>query len=211
MATALLEKQDVQRPKETKEKEPIQYHWTVDAFSKAYDAGAFGYAKRLELIQGRIIDKMPPGPPHSYLADVVAHMLRVALEPLLLVREEKAVRTAFDGQPIPDITVVRGTRADYQERHPAPEDVALLVEIADTSVEYDLGEKALLYAQAGITDYWVVLLNEPLFVVHREPTEAGYQSVTRLTGADAISPLAAPEIVWTVNALLGRREAPEEN
>ena len=136
------------------------HHWTVDAFYKAYDAGAFGYAKRLELIQGRIIEKMPPGPHHSYLADAVAHMLRVTLEPPLLVREEKAVRIAFDGQPIPDVTVVRGTRAEYLDRHPVPEDVALLVEVADTSVEHDLGEKALLYAQAGVSDYWVVLVNE---------------------------------------------------
>jgi len=179
-------------------------HWTVEEFYRAYDAGEFGYSGRLELIQGRIIEKMPPGPHHSYLADAVAHMLRVAMEPPLLVREEKAIHIAFDGQPIPDISVVRGRRADYGEQHPAPEDVALLVEVSDATAAYDLGEKALLYAQAGITDYRVVLVNEAAIVRHRQPTPEGYQEVTRLAGADTLAPLAALEVFWTVGALLNR-------
>lgn len=186
-------------------------HWTVEEFSRAYDVGGFGYPKRLELIRGRITEKMPPGPRHSYLADSIAHMLRVTLEPPLLVREEKPIRIAFDGQPILDITAVLGERADYQERHPTPGDVALLVEVADTTVAYDLGEKALLYAQAGIGDYWAVLVNENAVVVHRSPTPEGYAEVVRLAGRDTISPLAAPNAVWGVDALLGRAGASEED
>jgi len=85
------------------------------------------------------------------------------------------------------------------------------VEVSDTSAAYDLGEKALLYSQAGITDYWVVLVNEAAIVRHRQPTSEGYQQVTRLAGADTLSPLVVPEAVWTVNALLGRAGAPEGN
>ena len=198
-------------PLPAQEQQGKERHWTVDEFYRAYDAGEFGYSRRLELIQGRIIEKMPPGPHHSYLADVVAHMLRVAMEPPLLVRDEKAIRIASDSQPIPDISVIRGRRTDYQDRHPSPKDVALLVEVADTTDAYDLGETALLYAQAGIADYWVVLVNEVAIVRHRVPTPEGYQEVTRLAGADTLSPLAAPEAVWTVNALLGREGAPEED
>ncbi len=181
-----------------------EFHWTVDAYYKAYDAGVFGDDKRLELIQGRIIVKMPPGPQHCYLADEVAHMLRTALEPPLLVREEKAVHLAFDTEPIPDLTVVRGARADYQERHPAPEEIALVVEVSHTTAVYDLGGKANLYARAGIADYWVVLVSENSVVVHRDPTPNGYSIVTRLAGEETLSPLGLPEAVWTINALLGR-------
>ena len=181
-----------------------EHHWTVEEFYRAYDTGEFGYSGQLELIQGRIIEKMPPGPHHSYLADAVAHMLRVAMEPPFLVREEKAIRIAFDGQPIPDISVVRGRRADYGEQHPAPEDVALLVEVSDTTAAYDLGEKALLYAQAGIADYWVVLVNESIIVRHRTPMPEGYQEVTRLTRGDTLSPLALPEVAWAAEAFLGK-------
>ena len=64
----------------------------------------------------------------------------------------------------------------------------------------------MLYAQAGIGGYWAVLVNESVIVRHRTPTPEGYQEVTRLAGADPFSPLAAPEVTWTVNALLGLEE-----
>jgi len=188
-----------------------EYHWTVDALYRALNAGVFEHPERLELIQGRIIENMSQGPRHSTLATEVAEMLREAMRRNFAIREEKPVRIDFDGEPIPDIMVLKGRQADYGERQPVPDDVELLVEVSDTTVAYDLGEKALLYAQAGIIDYWVVLVNEAAIVRHRVPTPAGYQSVTRLAGADAISPLAAPETVWTVNALLGRGEASEGN
>ena len=64
----------------------------------------------------------------------------------------------------------------------------------------------MLYAQAGISEYWVVLINEATIVRHRTPTPGGYQDVTRLSSSDPFSPLAAPEVTWTVNALLGLEE-----
>ncbi len=183
--------------------QPAEFHWTVDSYYKAYDAGVFGYDARLELIHGRITVKMPPGPPYASLADIVAEMLRNALQPPWIIREEKPIHIAFDGEPVPDISVVRGTRADYRMHHPSPEDVSLIVEVSDTTVLYDLGGKSLLYAQAGIEDYWVVLVNDGAITKHRKPTPCGYQSVVKLSGADVISPLCAPEAVWTVDALLG--------
>ena len=196
------------KPTEQKSKE---HHWTVEEFYRAYGAGEFGDDKRWELIQGRIIEKMPLGPRHSYLADAIAHMLRDALEPSLLVREEKSVHLSFDTELVPDISVVGGIRADYEERHPGPEDAVLLVEVADTSTAKDLGEKAQSYARAGIADYWVVLVNEAAIAVHRQPSAEGYQEIVRLMGTNTLSPLAMPEAAWTINALLGRAEASEEN
>lgn len=193
------------------EQKSKEHHWTVEEFYHAYDAGEFGYSKRWELVQGRIIEKMPPGPRHSYLADAIAHMLRVALEPPLLVREEKSVHLSIDTELVPDVSVVGGVRADYLDHHPMPEEVAVIVEVADTSAAKDLGEKALQYAQAGISDYWIVLVNEAAIVRHRQPSPEGYQDLVRLTGEDTLSLLALPEVVWTINDLLGRTEAPEEN
>ncbi len=107
--------------------------------------------------------------------------------------------------------VLNGRQADYSDRQPMPEDVRLLVEVSVTTEEYDLGEKAAMYAQAGITDYWAVLVNEATIVVHRQPSAESYQNVARLTGEDTLSPLAMPEVAWTINALLGRTDAPEDN
>ncbi len=206
MTTATLEKQKVKEP-QTQDEAPLDsFHWTVDAFYKAFDAGALGQDKRLELIHGRIIKKMPPGPHHCYLADAIAAMLRAALEPPLLVREEKSIRIAFDGEPIPDITVVRGAREDYRDKYPTPAETALVVEVSDSTADYDLGEKALRYAQAGIKEYWVVLVKEDSIVVHRKPSQEGYEEVSRLSGGNTLSALILPEAVWTINALLGKED-----
>ncbi len=188
-----------------------EYHWTVDSLYRALDAGVFEHPERLELIQGRIIETMGQGPRHSTLASEIADMLREAAKKRFAIREEKPVRIAFDGEPIPDVMVLKGRQADYNDHQPVPGDVQLLVEVSVTTIEYDLGEKALQYAQAGITDYWVVVEKENAIVRHREPSAEGYQEVTRLAGADTLSPLAMPGAAWTVNALLGREEAPEEN
>jgi Uma2 family endonuclease len=183
-----------------------EYHWTVEEFYRAYDAGELGYSKRWELIQGRIVEKMPLGPPHASLADIIAQMLRDAMQPSFIVREEKPVHLAFDSELVPDITVAHGARTDYLHHHPGPEDTVLLVEVADTSTVKDLGEKAQSYARAGVTDYWVVLVNEAAIVVHRQPSPMGYKEIVRLAGAETLAPLAMPAAIWTVNALLGREE-----
>lgn len=201
MSVTLAPRQPVEAQQEDK-------RWTVEEFYRAAVAGQINDPDRLELVHGRL-NKIMQGDRHANLRARVSRRLRRALDPPLFARDENPVHIAFDGEPIPD--VIFTYREEYEGRHPYPEDVALLVEVADTSAAYDLGEKALLYAQAGITDYWVVLVNEAAIVRHREPTPEGYQEVTRLAGTDTLSPLAAPEAVWTVGALLGRGEAPEEN
>jgi len=190
------------------EQRPEDRHWTVEEFYRAAAAGQIDDPDRLELVHGRL-NKVMQGDRHANLCSRLSRQLRRALDPPLFARDEKPIHIAFDGEPIPDVMFTY--QEQYEGRHPFPEDVALLVEVSDTSAAYDLGEKALLYSQAGITDYWVVLVNEAAIVRHRQPTSEGYQQVTRLAGADTLSPLVVPEAVWTVNALLEREGAPEGN
>ncbi len=217
MATALLEKRKPEMPEAADlSTDPRLYHWTVAAFDKAAEAGVFGPVERLELVQGRIMKIMGQGPRHATLASAITDMLREAFRPSFAVREEKPVRLGPDSEPIPDIMVLNGRQADYNEHQPIPENVRLLIEVSVTTAEYDLaeydlGEKALLYAQANISDYWVVLVNESAIVRHRQPSPEGYQDVTRLAGVDTLSPLAMPSASWTINALIGRTDASEEN
>ena len=182
--------------------------WTVAEFHRAAAAGTFDDPDRLELVHGRL-NRIMQGDRHANVCSRLSRQLRRALDPPLFARDEKPMHIASDGEPIPDIMFTY--QEEYEGHHPFPEDVALLVEVSDTSAAYDLGDKALLYAQAGVTDYWVVLVNDPVVVAHRTPTPEGYQDVTRLTGDDTLSPLAAPGTAWAVNALLGRAGAPEEN
>ncbi len=207
MATALLEKPKVEMPEAAgMNADPILYHWTATAFNKAAEANVFGPAERLELVQGRIITIIGQGPRHATLASAIAEMLREAFRQDSAIREEKPVRLGADSEPIPDIMVLNGRQADYADHQPVPEDVRLLVEVSVTTAEYDLGDKAIIYAQAGISDYWVVLVNEVAIVRHRQPSSEGYQEVTRLVGTATLSPLAVPSAAWAINTLLGREE-----
>lgn len=212
MATTLLEKQEYEKLEAAEgSRDPFSRLWTVAAFDKAAETGVFGPSERLELIQGRILKIMGQGPRHATLASQIADMLRAAFGGGAAIREEKPVWLGADSEPIPDVMVLKGKQADYADHQPAPDDVHLLVEVANTTAEYDLGEKALLYAQSGISDYWVALASEAVIVVSRQPSADGYGEVTRLAGMDALSPLALPEIAWTISELLGRTEASEEN
>ncbi len=190
--------------KETSPSAPREYRWTADAFYQAAAAGVFADPARLELIHGRIIEKMPQGSLHRAGRLRISRLLRSALEPALAVADECPIHIAFDGEPVPDIAVLYdAAAAEDTARHPAPEDVALLVEIAVSSEKPDQSAKALLYAQAGVGDYWVALPEAGEIVVHRDPTLDGYQSVTRVGEEGAIAPLAASASVLSVRKLLG--------
>ncbi len=182
---------------------PHGYHWSADAFDRACDADVFGSDARLELIGGRIIDRMGQGPLHLSCRVRIGRRLRAALEPPYSVVEECPIRIASDGEPVADVAVLRGAEGDYDEHNPTPDDVVLLVEVAVSSAENDLGEKALLYAQAGIADYWVVLPERGQIVVHRTPSPDGYLSVTPLGADDPLSSLAATGVNLSLRSLLG--------
>jgi Uma2 family endonuclease len=106
------------------------------------------------------------------------------------VRVQCSISLQGTAAPEPDIVwVVRG---DYFERRPTEKEVLLLIEVADSSLAYDRGEKAGLYAAAGITDYWVVNLIERSIEVHRQPVNRYYRSVCGFTGNEEIRPLVLP-------------------
>ena len=91
----------------------------------------------------------------------------------------------------------------YQTNLPTPADVLLLVEVSDSTLRTDLGEKAQQYAAHGIADYWALDLQGDRVVIHREPTADGYASVHSLTRGDSISPQAFPDVTFSADEILG--------
>jgi Uma2 family endonuclease len=179
-----------------------KYHWTVDSFYRAINAGVFDEPKRLELIRGDLWEKEPVNPPHAELTEKIARLFRALFEPDAWVREEKPFHIAFDGEPVPDIQVViAGARQD-RSRHPNADEILLIVEVSDTTAAHDTNRKSLLYAEAGIVEYWVTLINEGALRVFRGPTPDGYTQSVTLGETDTISPLFAPGIMLSVRDLL---------
>ena len=107
----------------------------------------------------------------------------------------------LDSEPEPDI--VWATRRDYGDSHPAGADVLLLIEVADSSLDYDRTEKVELYAKAGVQDYWIANLIERVIEVRRAARDGAYQEAKSYGAGESVRPLAAPQVELSVDWLFG--------
>lgn len=199
----------LQRPA-TKQQAPGRYHWTVDSFYRAVDAGVFDEPNRLELINGDIRTKEQVNPPHAILTEEIARLFRQLFEPTFRVREEKPIHIANDGEPVPDVAVVAEKLGGYRKQHPTPEETLLVVEVAYSSEDYDKGDKARLYAAGGVKEYWLSLIKRRQLLVYRNPVAGRYGEPVTLTEQDSISALGAPDVAISVGDLIWRSELTEE-
>ncbi|MBC7805144.1 MAG: Uma2 family endonuclease [Akkermansiaceae bacterium] len=179
-----------------------RFHWTVELFYRASDSGIFDEPKQWELIDGDLWRRDELNPPHAFTTRKIGRLMRRLFEPTFLVQEEKPIHLAENSEPMPDVCVVADRDDEYASRHPVSEEVRLLIEVADATGIKDTGEKADLYAQAGIADYWVVLVNRRQINVYRAPENGEYSSPRELRDGDTISPLAAPDVSIAVSDLL---------
>lgn len=169
---------------------------SLDEYLQMIDEGAFHALRdrRIELIHGELREMAPPGPDHSGTIDWVAEWS--VLSPprgLVTVRIQNPIAIPpLDSAPQPDI--VWAKRRDYRDRFPLPDEVLLCIEVALSSLDYDCGEKADLYAAAGIQDYWVVDLEHRVIHVFRQPSPTGYQDRREAQMGQDLHPLALPQV-----------------
>jgi Uma2 family endonuclease len=95
--------------------------------------------------------------------------------------------------PEPDLIVLKRETSHFTDAHPGPEDIRLIIEVADTTLSFDLRVKAPLYARAGIVEYWVLDIGGRRMFVHRNPRDGRYTSVVAYSAKESVAPLAAPE------------------
>ena len=155
------------------------YRLSVDQYEAMVASGVFTKRNRLELIEGVLMAKMTKGPRHSAVAGQIGDRLRSVLPRGWHVRLEQPVRIPERSEPEPDLAVVRGAYLDYEDRHPVPAEVALVVEVAESSLTRDRDIMGHIYAAAGIPVYWIVNLRgrSRLVEVYTRPTRTrGYRS-----------------------------------
>ena len=149
------------------------FRMSVDQYEKLVDSGIFTKRDKVQLINGILVAKVTKNPPHS----VADQLCRKALERVIPagwhLRSDSPVRLPPDGEPEPDHCVVRGAERDYSRRHPGPQDVGLLVEIADSSLAADR-QLADTYAASRIPVYWIVNLVDRQIEVFTDPNSDGY-------------------------------------
>jgi Uma2 family endonuclease len=132
------------------------YRLTLRQFETMIGAGVFG-DERVELLDGMMVNRMTSFPPHDFAVMNLVMALRQMLpESHWTVREEKSVLLGSRSRPEPDIAVVRGTLRDYAQRPPTEHDIALLIEVSDSTYPKDAGVKHRLYERSGVPEYWIV-------------------------------------------------------
>jgi Uma2 family endonuclease len=145
--------------------------WTVRQYQQMVETGILTGEDKVELLENYVVLKMPRNPPHDSTIQRMLGPLFRACPAGWGLRVQSAIALA-DSQPEPDFSFVRGTANDYTSRHPAPADVGLLIEVADSSLLRDLQDKTRIYARAGIPVYWVVNLLDRKVEVFADPDPA---------------------------------------
>ncbi|MFO5494443.1 MAG: Uma2 family endonuclease, partial [Cuspidothrix sp.] len=127
---------------------------TVNEYHQMAEMGIFHTEERLELISGQIIKMAAKGTAHEAAITRTQRILNQRLGNKVLIRTQSPIKLDDYSEPEPDIAVVKTNVLDYEDHHPQPSEVFLVIEIADSSLKYDREVKTLAYAKSGIIDYW---------------------------------------------------------
>jgi Uma2 family endonuclease len=173
--------------------------WSVEEYHRMIEAGIL-HGRSVELLAGEIVEMSPETPIHYTTAKRGAKYLEELLSDKADVRFNGPI-TLADSEPEPDIAVVRLPESVYNDRHPNPQDIFWIVEVAKTSLKKDLEVKAAIYAMAAVQEYWVLDLSAKQMIVFRNPKADKY--IEEYTVAEGmITPLAFPDVSVSVKRLL---------
>ena len=132
--------------------------FTIDEYHQLVDLGFFTENDRIELIRGEIIEMAPKRTPHSVCNSTLFGELYRLLYDRANVRGQEPIVLPFNSEPEPDVVIAKKKDDNYLSAHPTVEDIILVIEISDSTLQYDKETKLPLYAEAGIDNYWIVNL-----------------------------------------------------
>lgn len=182
---------------------PATRRFKVQEYHQMAAAGILEEDDRVELIEGEIIEMPPIGSRHAACLGRLNRLLSGQVGDLALVRVQDPLRLGEESEPQPDLALVKPRADFYSSSHPRPEDVLLVVEVADTSAGYDRSVKVPLYARAGIREMWLVDLERERIEVRSEPTAQGYRTAQAYRRGDRLTIDALPQIEIAVDDILG--------
>ncbi len=175
--------------------QPHLYPLTVEAYHRMGEAGILDVSQRTELIDARIISMVPIGSEHADWVDRLSRFFIKNLPDTMTVRPQNPVYLSETNEPEPDIALLRPRPQPNREAHPRPEDVLLLIEVADSSLDYDRDVKIPLYARHGIAESWLIDVNANRLEIFREPQDGEYRLHLKPRRDESVALFAQAEIV----------------
>jgi Uma2 family endonuclease len=181
-----------------------QHRFSVKEYYRIAESGVLHPDARVELLDGRIIDMSPIGPFHGEVTTYLTEVFAAASKGRWRTRAQNSLRLDEHSEPQPDLVLAKPIAETYRKRHPRPDEVFLLIEVSDTTLEFDQDQKLPAYGRAGVAEVWIVNLVDLVLEIYREPNFTGYGTKTVLRAGDQAKPLAFPDAVLDVGELLKR-------
>jgi len=182
--------------------EPRRRLFTVDEYHAMARAGVLGEDDRVELLEGEVVETGPIGSRHNACVARLNRYLSGRAGDNAIVWVQSSIRLNDFAEPEPDAALLRPRDDYYAEAHPRPEDVLLVVEVADTSADYDRERKIPLYARSGVPEVWLVDLEEGRIELYRSPSADGYRELLRPGRDEVLRPVELPELEVAVREVL---------
>ena len=178
------------------------WRFTVDDYYAMAEAGILTHDERVELINGEIIPMSPIGSRHAYSVNWITRLLITLLGERAWVSSQNPLHLNGQAEPEPDVLLLRWRDDAYVSDHPGPDDVLLLIEVADTSLDRDRGVKLSMYAEAGIPETWIVNIPERSVEAHTDPLNGIYTHSRVYSSDETVSPIAFPDVSLRVGEIL---------
>lgn len=177
--------------------------FTVEEYHRMAEAGILHEDDRVELIEGKIIQMAAIGSRHAACVKRLIKLLVREVGDSGVVGAQDPIILPDSSEPEPDVTVLRPRDDFYAAGHPVPEDVLLLIEVSDTSLEYDREVKLPLYACSGIPEVWIVDLHSSEISTYTQIEGGVYREISRARPGDSITSRALPMLTVRVENILG--------
>ena len=180
----------------------VRHRFTAEEYHQMAQAGILHEDDQVELLEGEIVEMAPIGSRHAACVARLTQVFSQRLTGRAIVWVQNPIRLSEHSEPQPDLTLLRPRPDFYATAHPEPEDVLLVVEVAQTSEDYDRDVKIPIYARYGISEVWLVDLAGESVEVNRMPGPEGYREVQRIGRGGHVSSQAFPDVVLAADEFL---------
>lgn len=180
-----------------------KHYFTVSEYDRMGETGVFAPGARVELIEGEIIEMSPIGSRHAACVNLISDVFNDQLRGKAIVRTQNPIVLDDFSEPEPDVSVLRFREDYYRDAHPRPEDVLLVLEVAETTVPFDRKIKLPLYARVAIPEYLIFNLPEKVVEYYSQPEMGSYQNTQLLERGDMFESAAVPGLTLDIGTILG--------
>jgi Uma2 family endonuclease len=167
------------------------------------EAGVFSPDARVELVGGEIVEMPPIGERHAAAVDVAGELSREQLGRSVIIRVQNPIQLDDYSEPQPDISILKRRDDFYRHGHPRPEDVLLVIEMSESTLEYDRRVKVPLYARAGIPEVWIVNLIEERVETFTDPSGGAYQTTAAFSRDEEVQSHSLAALRLGVSEIFG--------